>query len=133
MRISDWSSTCALPIFAQLILISFGATMLFSVAPTVIAQASPPERISEISGMLTVIRQLFLGIGAQLVTTLLAVDVVRRGGARYPSPSAYDLAGTAIVDLCLGAILLYFLARKNDGADKGVSVRVAIWWPRIIK
>ena len=36
------------------------------VAPTLITQVSPPERISEISGMLTVIRQLFLGIGAQL-------------------------------------------------------------------
>src|SRR3546814_13579043 len=69
--------SCAL-VVAQLIVISCGATMLFSVAPTIIAQASPPERISEISGMLTVIRQLFLGIGAQMVTTLLAVDVVRR-------------------------------------------------------
>src|SRR3546814_13585291 len=83
--------------------------MLFSVAPTVIAQASPPERISEISGILTVIRQLFLGIGAQMVTTLLAVDVVRRGGESYPSPFAYDLAVIAIVALCVGAILLSFL------------------------
>lgn len=93
---------------AQLIVISFGATMLFSVAPTVIAQASPPERISEISGMLTVIRQLFLGIGAQMVTTLLAVDVVRRGDEIYPSPFAYDLTVTVIVGICLVAILVAF-------------------------
>ena len=93
---------------AQLIIISFGATMLFSVAPTIIAQASPPERISEISGMLTVIRQLFLGIGAQMVTTLLAVDVVRRGDEIYPSPFAYDLTVTVIVGICLVAILVAF-------------------------
>jgi MFS family permease len=100
-------------VVAQLILISFGATMLFSVAPTIIAQASPPERISEISGMLTVIRQLFLGIGAQMVTTLLAVDVVRRGDEVYPSPFSYDLAVTAIVALCVGAILIAFLLPRS--------------------
>lgn len=93
---------------AQLIVISFGATMLFSVAPTIIAQASPPARISEISGMLTVIRQLFLGIGAQMVTTLLAVDVVRRGGEIYPSPFAYDLTVIVIVAICIAAILVAF-------------------------
>ena len=95
-------------IVAQLIVISFGATMLVSVAPTIIAQASPPERISEISGMLTVIRQLFLGIGAQMVTTLLAVDVVRRGDEIYPSPFAYDLTVIVIIGLCLAAILVAF-------------------------
>ena len=95
-------------VVAQLIVISFGATMLFSVAPTIIAQASPPERISEISGMLTVIRQLFLGIGAQMVTTLLAVDVVRRGDEIYPSPFAYDLTVTVIVGICIVAILVAF-------------------------
>jgi MFS family permease len=103
-------------VVAQLILISFGATMLFSVAPTVIAQASPPERISEISGMLTVIRQLFLGIGAQMVTTLLGVDVVRRGGESYPSRFAYDLAVMAIIALCVGAVLVAF-ALPRASAD----------------
>lgn len=95
-------------VVGQLIVISFGATMLFSVAPTIIAQASPPERISEISGMLTVIRQLFLGIGAQMVTTLLAVDVARRGEETYPSPFAYDLTVIVIAALCVAAILVAF-------------------------
>lgn len=95
-------------VVAELVIISFGATMLFSVAPTIIAQASPPERISEISGMLTVIRQLFLGIGAQMVTTLLAVDVVRRGDETYPSPFAYDLTVIVIIALCLAAIAVAF-------------------------
>jgi MFS family permease len=104
---------------AQLIVISFGATMLFSVAPTVIAQASPPERISEISGMLTVIRQLFLGIGAQMVTTLLAVDVVRRGDEIYPSPFAYDLTVTVIVGICLVAILVALaLPRQRSSQEQ---------------
>lgn len=92
-------------VVAQLIVISFGTTMLFSVAPTIIAQASPPERISEISGLLTVIRQLFMGIGAQMVTTLLAADVVRRGDEIYPSPFAYDITVAVIAALCTAAVL----------------------------
>ncbi|ALJ12897.1 MFS transporter [Sphingopyxis macrogoltabida] len=92
-------------VVAQLIVISFGTTMLFSVAPTIIAQASPPERISEISGLLTVIRQLFMGIGAQMVTTLLAADIVRRGSETYPSPFAYDFTVAVIAALCTAAVL----------------------------
>lgn len=93
-------------VVAELIVISFGATMLFSVVPTIIAQASPPDRISEISGMLTVIRQLFLGVGAQMIVTLLATDVVQKGEEIYPSPFAYDLAVVVIIALCFAAILV---------------------------
>ena len=100
-------------VVAQLIVISFGTTMLFSVAPTIIAQASPPERISEISGLLTVIRQLFMGIGAQMVTTLLAADVVRRGGEIYPSPFAYDITVLVIAALCAAAVLTAFALPKG--------------------
>lgn len=100
-------------IVAELIVISFGATMLFSVAPTIIAHASPPGRISEISGMLTVIRQLFLGIGAQMVTTLLAVDVVSKGTETYPSPFAYQLTIMVIIAVCILAIFVSFALPRN--------------------
>lgn len=102
-----WFDTSSYTIvMAELIVISFGATMLFAVAPTIIAQASPPGRISEISGMLTVIRQLFLGIGAQMVTTLLAVDVMTRGTETYPSPFAYQVTIMVIIALCILVILV---------------------------
>ena len=88
-------------IVAALIVISFGATMLFAVAPTIIAQASPPDRVSEIAGLVTVVRQLFLGIGAQLVTTLLAVETVTRSSENYPSPFAYQITLMAIIAVSL--------------------------------
>ena len=106
-------------VIVQLIVISFGTTMLFSVAPTIIAQASPPERISEISGLLTVIRQLFMGIGAQMVTTLLAVDIVRRGKESYPSPFAYDITIIVIAALCTAAVLVALLLPKAAAAAGG--------------
>lgn len=106
-------------VVVQLIVISFGTTMLFSVAPTIIAQASPPERISEISGLLTVIRQLFMGIGAQMVTTLLAVDIARRGKESYPSPFAYDITVIVIAALCTAAVLVALLLPKTAAAAGG--------------
>jgi len=106
-------------VVVQLIVISFGTTMLFSVAPTIIAQASPPERISEISGLITVIRQLFMGIGAQMVTTLLAVDIVRRGKESYPSPFAYDITVIVIAALCTAAVLVALLLPKTVAAGSG--------------
>ena len=54
------------------------------------------------------IRQLFLGIGAQLVTTLLALDSVVRGGQRFPSPWAYQLTIVAIIGVCVLATALCF-------------------------
>ena len=105
-------------VVAQLIVISFGTTMLFSVAPTIIAQASPPERISEISGLITVIRQLFMGIGAQMVTTLLASDIVRRGDEIYPSPFAYDITVAVIAALCTAAVLTAFALPRQQPSGK---------------
>lgn len=106
-------------VVGQLIVISFGTTMLFSVAPTIIAQASPPERISEISGLITVIRQLFMGIGAQMVTTLLAVDVIRQGKESYPSAHAYDLTVAVIAGLCAAAVLTSLALPKGAPAPSG--------------
>lgn len=93
-------------VIAELVIISFGTMMLFAVAPTIIAASAPPERTSEVSGMLGVIRALFMGIGSQLVATLLASDSVTRGGQTYPSAQAYQLAAWAIIVLTAGATAL---------------------------
>jgi hypothetical protein len=105
-------------VVAELIVISFGATMLFAVAPTIIAQASPLDRVSEIAGLITVLRQLFLGIGAQLVTTLLALDAVARGTEQYPSPWAYRLTIVAIIGVCLIATGLCLALPKARPVDR---------------
>lgn len=93
-------------IIAELVVISFGTTMLFAVAPTVIAATAPAERTSEVTGMLGVIRALFMGVGSQVVATLLASDSVVRGAETYPSPHAYQLAVIAIIVLTAGATVI---------------------------
>lgn len=98
-----------------LIVISFGTTMLFSVTPTILAAAAPPERTSEVSGMVGVIRALFMGVGAQIVTFLLATETVSRGSESYPSPDAFRLALVAIIVLTAIATALSLLLPKNAG------------------
>lgn len=93
-------------IVLALCVIAFGATILFAVAPTIVTAAAPVERSSEISGMLSVVRGLSLGIGAQFVTTLLATDQVTRSSETYPSPAAFQLAIGAITACCILATLI---------------------------
>ena len=104
-----------LTVILVLCVISFGTTMLFAVAPTIIADAAPPERTSEVSGMLAVVRGLCMGIGAQLVTTLLASDTVTQAGGTetYPSEAAFGLTILVIAALCLAATLLAFALPKG--------------------
>lgn len=100
---------------AILIMISFGATMLFAVGPTILVGAVPPERTSEAAGMMTVVRQASLGIGAQIVTVLLATHTViaPEGGARYPTSAAFLLTMAVIVAISLVATALAFLLPKG--------------------
>ncbi len=63
-----------------------------------------------------------------MVTSLLAVDVVRRGDEVYPSPFAYDLAVGAIAAVCTLAVLTALalpigiaLPPRGVASDKGAS------------
>lgn len=102
-----------------LIVISFGTTMLFAVGPTILAGAVPHERTSEAAGMMTVMRQAFMGIGAQFISVLLATSTVTApdGSASYPTPGSFMLAMGVIAVLCLVATLLAFVLPKNAGIE----------------
>jgi MFS family permease len=95
-----------------LIVISFGTTMTFATAPTMILTAAPKDRSSEATGMLSVVRSVFMAIGAQFVSVLLASDTIARGGADFPSRSAAMLTIGIIGGLSLGAAALSFALPK---------------------
>lgn len=112
-----------LQVIIALCIISFGTTMFFAVGPTILAYAAPPERTSETTGMMTVVRQAFLGIGAQIVAVILATDQVTSSGTgeSYPTPAAFDFAILYIIALCTLATLVAFALPKGMrqyGADK---------------
>jgi MFS family permease len=98
-----------------LCVISFGTTILFTVGPTILAQAVPPERTSEVSGMLTVTRGLFSGIGAMMVTSLLATIVVQDpvGKAQYATAEAFKLTVLIVIIFSTLATLCAFALPKR--------------------
>jgi MFS family permease len=105
-------------VLISLCIMSFGTAMTFAVGPTILAIVSAEDRTSEISGMLTVVRQSFLGIGAQIVTTILAADVLMdRSGASHPSPHAFSLTIGYIIVVCCAATLVG-LALRVPRPDK---------------
>lgn len=96
-------------------LLTFGTTILFAVGPTILVDAAPSDRTSEAIGMLTVVRQAFVGIGAQITAVLLAVETVSApgGGASYPSANAFILTMAVIALTCIAAVLLSFALPKG--------------------
>jgi MFS family permease len=68
----------------------FGVTAAYTAVPAVIVAASPPNRTSEATGMMAVIRSLTQAIGAQVLTVLLAYSAVRGPDGRpAPTDSGY--------------------------------------------
>ena len=108
-----------LQVILVLCVISFGTTILFAVGPTILAQAVPKERTSEVAGMLGVTRSLFSGIGAMMVTVLLASQVVQdpTGVAQYATPEAFRLTVFIVITFSALATLCAFALPKPETND----------------
>jgi uncharacterized membrane protein len=98
-----------------LCVISFGTTILFTVGPTILSQAVPEERTSEVSGMLAVTRSLFSGIGAMMVTMLLATKVLQdpSGNAQYATAEAFQLTVLVVIAFSILATICAFALPKR--------------------
>ncbi len=99
---------------AVLIVISFGTTLTFATAPTMVLATAPKDRSSEATGMLSVVRAVFMAIGAQFVTVLLATETVAQDGAPFPSRGAALLTIGVVGTMSLGAALLSFALPKGQ-------------------
>ncbi len=110
-------------VIVVLCVISFGTTMLFAVGPTILAEAVPPDRTSEVSGMLTVVRGLFMGVGAMVVTTFLASDVVRDAAskAQFPTERAFQLTLAYVIAISVFATLSALLLPKGRAISETLA------------
>lgn len=108
-----------LQVILVLCVISFGTTILFAVGPTILASSVPEERTSEVSGMLSVTRGLFSGIGAMMVTLLLASEVLTEPGgkAQYATAAAFQLTVAVVIGFSVLATLCAFALPKRETAD----------------
>jgi len=104
--------------------IMLGVAMTYSAMPILIAETAPPERLSEIAGMLAVIRASCMAAGTQIIVVLLALSTVERDGTSYPAPEAFHSVFVfTIVTALLSLLGFWFLPRraKPDSALASVT------------
>lgn len=106
---------------------SFGGAMLYAALSNLVVESVPPERTSEANGLVQLVRTIATAIGTQLISVLLASDVVSdpaRPAISHPTQHAYLLAIGAIVLLCALCVLAAFALPHRGG------VAVQAWTQR---
>lgn len=108
---------------------ALGMAVLFSAIPNLIVEDTPAERVSEATGMLSVIRSVSLAVGSQVYGFALATSTIAdpAGGlAKFPSPAAYTLAFSLIAGVCLLLLsVAFWLPRRSAKQQEGQAVAAA--------
>lgn len=91
-----------------MILQGVGLGFLYVMVPVVVVHSCPPDRTSEATGMMGVIRSTAMAIGAQTVATLLAVGGGGHGGdgSVFPDEAAYQTTFLYVAGMAFFALLL---------------------------
>jgi len=97
-------------VMALLVIQSVGLGVVYVTIPMVIVSASPADRVSESTGMMTVIRATAMAIGAQTVATLLSAG--HGAASAFPAQSAYT---TVFLFVCATALMGVVLSRLLPG------------------
>ena len=114
------SETSSVVMCSMVIMLGVGLT--YAALPILIAETAPPERLSEITGMLAVVRAGSMAIGTQIIVVLLAVSTVKRDGLSYPSPEAFHSVFLfTIVTSLLSLLGFCFLPRRGTPDAVAVS------------
>lgn len=83
---------------------ALGMSILFAAIPNLIVEAAPAQRVSEATGMLSVVRTVALAIASQVVAFTLHTSTVSdpgHGPAGYPAAPAYVLTFAVMALWCL--------------------------------
>lgn len=71
--------------------LNFGLMAAYAGVPLVILSTMPADRTGEATGMMSALRFVSSGAGAQIVVVLLATNTIAVGGARFPTAAAFNL------------------------------------------
>lgn len=107
-------------VMSLLVLQAIGLGLVHVTVQLVVVSASPADRVSEATGMMTVIRATAMAIGAQTVATLLSAQGGHgAGGTQFPSERDYvSVFAFVCTTAAIGALLARFLpARLTVRAD----------------
>ncbi|MCK9540816.1 MAG: MFS transporter [Novosphingobium sp.] len=113
-----WNDNVPL-VMALLVIQSVGLGVVYVTIPMVIVSASPADRVSESTGMMTVIRATAMAIGAQTVATLLSAKHAPGAASTFPGESDYItvflfVCATALAGAILSRFLPSRLATRTD-------------------
>jgi MFS family permease len=111
----------AMQVVLGAVVCAFAATMLLAAIPNLVLEGAPLERSSEVTGMTAVFRHMASGVGAQLITLLLATSRVTEPatGATFPDDAAYRLTfGYIAVTALMIAGLCLFLKNATVKAKE---------------
>jgi MFS family permease len=109
----------SVPFVAAMVVVQgIGMAMAYAAAPMLIVEVAPQDRTSEVTGVSSVIRYVFMAVGSQVVTVLLAQSTVSNplyGPGTYPAPSTFALTLSIIAALCLVSLATTLaLPRRRD-------------------
>jgi MFS family permease len=79
--------------------------------PNLIVEEVPAENTSEMTGMITVVRLAFTGVGTAIVTLLLSLSVVP--GTRYSTAGAFNTVFVFVAACCVAGLVLALLIRPG--------------------
>lgn len=105
-----------LQVVAGSVLCGFASTMLLAAIPNMVLEGAPLDRSSEVTGMSAVIRAVAAGIGAQVITMLLASSRVQEPGtgAFFPTEDAYKLTFAFVAATAAMIAVLCVLVRSSS-------------------
>jgi MFS family permease len=114
-----WHDTVASIAIGMCVMTAGGVT-LYAAGPTVLIGAVPPERTSEATGMMVVLRTMAMAAGAQIVAVLLASDTVSNpalGKGSYPTEQAFMLTMAAVALVSVAATLVATALHRRPRRD----------------
>jgi MFS family permease len=99
---------------------ALGMAILFAAIPNLIVEAAPAQRVSEATGMLSVVRTVALAIASQVIAFTLHTNMVTdpaRGSASYPAASGYVVTFAVMALWCLLILVAgVFLPKRKAAA-----------------
>jgi len=118
-------------VVAALLIISLpGQGILFSAIPNLILEAAPEDRTSEATGLSQVIKSVFMAIGAQSVSMMLATSTISdatMGKGVFPTDQAFTLTYGVMGAACALCLLVTLMLPKR--AEKSAAAGALVQQP----
>jgi len=109
---------------AMVVLQGVGMAMAYAAAPMLIVEVAPEDRTSEVTGVSSIVRYIFMAVGSQVVTVLLAQSTVSNaslGPGVYPAPSTFVMTLSLIAGLSVAGLVITLALPRRPSARSAVE------------